>query len=398
MGRVRRVRMRGSGCLFVLCVYFVPTGAGSVGSVEAAAVCPQVPADVSLTWRTTNCFNDSSWVQEMHRVDSAAEGKVFVVVGCNTGITSVRWLQQWGSTAAIESRWSETLKQFVNAGTCGQNYPMQDQPQPQPAVDFDRGDTNPTVLCVEPVPSNVELLHHMSDTLLGDVSSFEIIQAAVSDHEGTAYFENHPYKSHHHGYENGQISDLKQRDLQYDEVPQITIDQMLHKRNIRQVDVLVVDVEGHDSAVLRGAEKLIAKGALRMLIFEVHQDFSGTPWAETTLLSVVEWLDHHEFDCFWAGNDGLLRRLTGCWDAEMEKEVKPIGWSNVMCVRRGDIWHSVAERHSTRTESIQVYNPVKRSWNKMDVIKRNVAQIAKRHPARTAQTQTTDPSKAKKEL
>lgn len=275
---------------------------------------------------------------------------------------------------------------------------MQDQPQPQPAVNFDRGDTNPTVLCVEPVPSNVELLRHMSDTLLGDVSSFEIIQAAVSDHKGLAYFENHPYKSHHHGYESGQISDLRRRDLQYDEVPQITIDQMLHKRNIQKVDVLVVDVEGHDSAVLRGATQMIAKGALRMLIFEVHQDFSGTPWAKTTLLSVVDWLDEHEFDCFWTGNDGLLRRLTGCWDAEMEKEVTPIGWSNVMCVRRGDVWHPVAERHSTQTESIQLYKPVKQSWNKMDVIKRNVAQIAKRQPAQSGRPQTTDPSKAKKEL
>ena len=94
------------------------------------------------------------------------------------------------------------------------------------------------------------------------------------------------------------------------------------------IDVLKIDCEGHDSAVLRGARATLRR--TRVLMFEV----SGTgQWAETHFSDVIEELDEAGFTCFWAGAHGLLR-LTGCYHPIFDTEWWHRDATNAVCASR----------------------------------------------------------------
>lgn len=60
------------------------------------------------------------------------------------------------------------------------------------------------------------------------------------------------------------------RDLKFDEVivPIVTIDEIIESEQIDFVDFMKMDVEGHELAVLKGAEKSLKSGKIKALSFE----------------------------------------------------------------------------------------------------------------------------------
>ncbi|GAB1354375.1 FkbM family methyltransferase [Erysipelotrichia bacterium] len=52
------------------------------------------------------------------------------------------------------------------------------------------------------------------------------------------------------------------------EVSTVTIDQIIEQHGLSQVDFVKIDVEGHELAVLHGAEKSLKKGVIKALSFE----------------------------------------------------------------------------------------------------------------------------------
>ena len=50
------------------------------------------------------------------------------------------------------------------------------------------------------------------------------------------------------------------------------------------IDILMIDTEGHDALVLRGAEKLIKHNRVRCIIFEYHQ---LEPWSTIRLEDTI---------------------------------------------------------------------------------------------------------------
>ncbi len=52
------------------------------------------------------------------------------------------------------------------------------------------------------------------------------------------------------------------------EVSTVTIDQIIEQHGLSQVDFVKIDVEGHELAVLHGAEKALKKGVIKALSFE----------------------------------------------------------------------------------------------------------------------------------
>merc|ERR1719311_777913 len=112
-------------------------------------------------------------------------------------------------------------------------------------------------------------------------------------------------------------------------VTQITVDQLFAQNGYKTVDVLTIDTEGHDPTVLEGASKALQNGMVRFLVFEVHQDLANTAWSKTPLHVVLQKLNAWQYDCYFAGNDGKLHRLSGVWNAQMESQYHPLGWSNV---------------------------------------------------------------------
>jgi hypothetical protein len=109
-----------------------------------------------------------------------------------------------------------------------------------------------------------------------------------------------------------------------------TLDAWVEARGLgaRPIDVLAIDTEGLDAPVLAGGGALLARGGVRLLVFEYH---NFRAWRETELRGVVAALDAHGYDCFLLQKK-LALRLTGCWAPEFEFRA----WSNVMCAYRAE--------------------------------------------------------------
>jgi len=120
-----------------------------------------------------------------------------------------------------------------------------------------------------------------------------------------------------------------------------SVDALVRDNGLGNVDVLSIDTEGADADVLKGAASTLA--SVRYLEFEVHRDLAHTSWSRTTLHSVVKDLDDKHFDCFWAGKNGKLVSVLKCWREEFEHGM----WSNVVCAKRGDVWHAALLRFAT---------------------------------------------------
>jgi hypothetical protein len=103
------------------------------------------------------------------------------------------------------------------------------------------------------------------------------------------------------------------------------------------VDILMIDTEGYDYLVVQGARQLLQSRNVRILIFEYHQ--SGV-WRSYQLEDLKNQLFSYGYDCYYQGQ-GRLWKLTGkhCWSGKYEFH----NWSNVMCVRREDIWYEVIQ-------------------------------------------------------
>ena len=90
----------------------------------------------------------------------------------------------------------------------------------------------------------------------------------------------------------------------------------------QNINVLLIDTEGYDFDVLKGAEKTLER--VEYLEFE----FSSAPrWMEFGLIDVIDYMDEKGFTCYWAGWKKLWR-ITGCWQKHFAKHQ----WSNVACV------------------------------------------------------------------
>merc|ERR1719436_90274 len=278
----------------------------------------------------------------MLEADPNGRNKVFMDVGCNTGIDAVLHLSRWGVNHDAAEKWSRELRSRVFPGWCHENYALMKWFETKTnLVHKLKFDGDPRVLCVEPMPANVRLLDEVNKVVFGPNSPMEVINAAVSDHNGTGFFPDAGT-----GEETGILSPSQYPG--FASVQVTTVDALLSERNIKKVDVLTIDTEGYDSAVIQGAKETLRYRGVRYLTFEVHQDLSGTPWYNTTLFSVIDFLSEEQFDCYWAGNDGHLRLITGCLEMRQEADVGRIGWSNVACVRRGDKWQGILKNYAVK--------------------------------------------------
>jgi FkbM family methyltransferase len=94
------------------------------------------------------------------------------------------------------------------------------------------------------------------------------VRSALSDHSGEAVLHSVPSQSG--------LSSLHDRDLsshgmvmtEHEVVQLTTIDDYCQANAIEHIDVLKVDAEGHDLAVLAGAERMLAAGRVGFVQFE----------------------------------------------------------------------------------------------------------------------------------
>ncbi|KAG2436159.1 hypothetical protein HYH02_011663 [Chlamydomonas schloesseri] len=107
-----------------------------------------------------------------------------------------------------------------------------------------------------------------------------------------------------------------------------TVDDYVRRNGIERVDVLKIDTEGFDPAVLAGAYETLRQRRVEVLVFEYHDLWRRS--GSTRLPTCLGYLSRLGFACYFDGP--ALHRLTeGCWDPRLEIRE----WSNVVCALRG---------------------------------------------------------------
>jgi FkbM family methyltransferase len=104
------------------------------------------------------------------------------------------------------------------------------------------------VYAFEPLPRNVAFLRQHLHYKPSDAADVEVIEAAVSDIEGTAAFQESPSPAMGRLMETGGL-----------QVKTVTLDEMVLDRGLPAPDVIKIDVEGGEKRVLDGAIKTLGR-------------------------------------------------------------------------------------------------------------------------------------------
>jgi FkbM family methyltransferase len=192
----------------------------------------------------------------------------------------------------------ETVKQF-----------LPDNPVIVEAGAFDGNDTNKmalqwpagTVHAFEPVPEIYE-------RLLSNTSRFTNIRyypLALSDNNGTALFHiserpSRPGIASQAGSLHKPKQRLSKSPLIFPRtttVPTITLDEWTANNAVSAIDLLWLDTQGHELAILQAAPSMISH--IRVILAEVSfiESYEGQPQYE----EVVAWITNHGFD--YVGRD-----------------------------------------------------------------------------------------------
>jgi FkbM family methyltransferase len=113
-------------------------------------------------------------------------------------------------------------------------------------------------------------------------------------------------------------------------VPAVTVDAFVEEEGLDVLDILAIDAEGMDPEVIKGADALLLRQGVRLLMFEYHM---LRAWSSALLEDVVVKLDGYGYDCFFLQRGRAVVRLTGCWHPRLETH----NWGNVMCVLRREV-------------------------------------------------------------
>ena len=112
------------------------------------------------------------------------------------------------------------------------------------------------VAAFEPLPRNISYLR--KHVALNKLTNIVVIEAAVSDHAGEAFFNLGASTAMGHLAESGEIS-----------VSLVSLDQLLEDRAIQPPDYMKIDVEGAEYDVLCGARRLL-KAHHPLLFLDTH--------------------------------------------------------------------------------------------------------------------------------
>jgi FkbM family methyltransferase len=153
-----------------------------------------------------------------------------------------------------------------------------------------------TIHAFEPVPEIYEWLLK-NTTALPNVHQYPV---ALSDHTGTAefYISEKPTKPGI-ASQAGSIHKPKER-LSHSPiifprmavVPTITLDQWADENGVKTIDLLWLDTQGHELAILQAAPKMIHN--IKVVLAEVSfiESYEGQPLYE----DVVTWMTQHGFE------------------------------------------------------------------------------------------------------
>ncbi len=119
--------------------------------------------------------------------------------------------------------------------------------------------------------------------LLNNITRVTCIKAIVSDSDGATkrvYFS---------GVDNTGGSSVEIKSKEYEDVSTVTIDTFCEKSKIEKIDLMKIDVEGHELRVLRGMERVLKKNIVKNLFVEINNETLSV--AGTSSSEIVSYLE-----------------------------------------------------------------------------------------------------------
>mmetsp|Transcript_6573 Transcript_6573/g.7957 ORF Transcript_6573/g.7957 Transcript_6573/m.7957 type:complete len:446 (-) Transcript_6573:26-1363(-) len=124
-------------------------------------------------------------------------------------------------------------------------------------------------------------------------------------------------------------ADRKKRDAAAKKirVPCLTLDQLVERENLKQIDLLKIDTEGHDVGVLTGGLESLKKGKIPVILFEYNAYWPEKRNGKDSIQAVIEELVDLDYSCYFEGKN-LLVKLSSCMHQTYSKR----SWSNIYCL------------------------------------------------------------------
>ena len=210
-----------------------------------------------------------------------AKDKIIVNVGCNKGHDSIAWLERFDQSGFWNlAKWTKQVEKYGRPVCCsvfftylymhsvGPGHLNPKIPKP-PKFDSAKG---PRAVCIEGLISTSNALNASRSELGFDVPPgsagiLHIVNAAVSDEaspgQTVQFLDVMP------GSEMGVMVDSREKRPTVS-VPLATVDGIVAELQLPRVDILLVDTEGADPLVLKGANKSLE--SVRYIMFETHRD------------------------------------------------------------------------------------------------------------------------------
>jgi FkbM family methyltransferase len=134
------------------------------------------------------------------------------------------------------------------------------------------------VIAVEAHPDTARVLRRAVE--VNGLSNVEVVEIAISDQPGTTRIGDSPEAGTNSIMGDGEVT-----------VECDTVDAVLDRLRVEQIDLLKMNIEGAERLAIRGMERTAPR--TRRMVISCH-DFLGTEWGETREL-VGAWLTAHGF-------------------------------------------------------------------------------------------------------
>ena len=221
-----------------------------------------------------------------------------------------------------------SLSNYTGCGVCED---CRSDPEPSSASLCNTPRAQLSIHAFEPVPETVLLLQSVLLPLLSGVEGVTFTLHAAAVVRDAESVTSVPFEVCTRGAEVCSIKPVSGGSTV--NVPTASLDRWAASdlKNNESIDLLLIDAEGYDPDVLRGAHALLNSARVRILMFEYN---SGNQWETESLESMISVLDWHGYTCFLIGRTTSVVLLTGCFEpSSMEMRA----WSNILCVRRNEV-------------------------------------------------------------
>ncbi|HEX6325487.1 MAG TPA: FkbM family methyltransferase, partial [Jiangellaceae bacterium] len=169
-----------------------------------------------------------------------------------------------------------------------------------------------TAHLIEPNPGSYQRLTAATQDISG-VTTLVCHNVAISDAAGTVTMCDEDTMSHVVGDQDDRESE------RFFEIPAVTLDELARANGIERIDLLKIDVEGHELSVIGGAKGLLSDGLVDVIYVEAGMDQATTQ--QVYYRKIEDALQAHGYRLFkvyeqtheWPTDNPLLRRVNLCF-------------------------------------------------------------------------------------